>query len=603
MISKAKIAGLFILVLAGASIGGCGGGSGGGDSGGDSSSGSDIELPPLFGLPQLSGLDGDAGNQDILYFSGSYEEGGSTVSSLYGLSPANPGSVFQQHLNTVEQDNPRTPQELAEALYRPLYESEIDPDDKSVLGYRVSDVVFGHNREAGNATSEGFARASTDGLLSDQKGERVSSESYANVPDLNDGNPVLWENYVDADQAEISYGRGSSIARVRMNYAADDFARFFPNTIIKNIVPFFNVGSDQDRHNYLALRSDESTQCGGYFVTRASASTGSSGSFVDNSLPDGLEAIDAVAVGEPLADGTRYLVINVRNQADCTAEATLWRFVPSDPYATALTQVLNDDDEPIVFPTAIGGVPYVPQDRHLARQGNVLYFGVTFPMDDGPQLLYRIEDGNWTSFPGLEQNLGYETGFLIADGTRVAASVGNEVVSWDLEGNDRQILDESPLGLFEYGITSEVLGSRDGWIFYNRENNEGQITAVAMKVDGSDSLEISDAQWSGASGTGSGESIGQVTELSEVFFWRGEDIGAVSAADPAAGLVLLGKLDSVPDDVVMYGLAPGPHRLVQVFPAGQDDGRVYYLNTRNTNSLRALAVGSPIGHQRPVDGF
>jgi hypothetical protein len=148
---------------------------------------------------------------------------------------------------------------------------------------------------------------------------------------------------------------------------------------------------------------------------------------------------------------------------------------------------------------------------------------------------------------------------------------------------------------------TEVLGSRDGWIFYNRTDIDGQDNAVAMKMDGSDSLEIANAQWVGASSSGKGESIANMTELSEVFLWRGQDIAAVSAADPKAGAVLLGELEATPENVSMYGLAPGPHRLIQVH-ADADTATVYYVNTREANSLRRSAVQGA-GYQRPVDGF
>src|SRR5690606_29037017 len=150
------------------------------------------------------------------------------------------------------------------------------------------------------------------------------------------------------------------------------------------------------------------------------------------------------------------------------------------------------------------------------------------------------------------------------------------------------------------GVQTEVLGSRDGWLFYNRADISGQDTAVAMKVDGSDSLEITDAQWIGASLTGKGDSISYMTELSEVFLWSDKEIAAVSAADPKAGTVLLGTLDATPEGVTMHGLAPGPHRLIQVH-TDADNSAVYSVNTREQGSLRKAL--DEVGVQRPVTGF
>lgn len=594
MNSNGKIAGIVTLALAGAVIAGCGGGSGGGENVSDGGSGN---LPPLAGIAQLSGLDGDANNQDILYFSGGYEEEGVTVSSLYAISPENPDSIVRQQLNVVEEVNNSTPEELARRLYRPLYEADIAAD-KSVTNYRVSDVVFLHNRESGNATSEGFARASTDGPLTDQMGERVSSETYSGAPYLDNLN-VLWENYVDAGQAELIYGSLGNNKFVRMTYPETKFSQTTIANAIKYVSAYSNVASDLDSHKYLVLIDDDAVQCGGYLVSTASISgSGPNGVVLGNLLPAGKEANQAFALGGPLNDGTQYLVISVLNQADCESEVSLWRYDPSERPQNALTQVLNEASEPLIFPA---GGPMMPAERHLARDGDVLYFGVTAALALGTQDLYRVEGNSWSVLSPQEGNLGFFTGFVIAGDGRVAASVGTSVVSWDTNGNDRKVLDGGTGTVF--GILTDVLGSRDGWIFYNRADSSGQDNAVAMKIDGSDSLEIPDALWFGASSTGNGDSTSNMTELSEVFFWRGRDIGAVSAAAPNAGVVSLGKLGSTPGNVVMYGLAPGPHRLIQVLPPVEGDGRVYYVNTRNANSLQAMTVGNPIGHQAPVKGF
>ena len=75
-----------------------------------------------------------------------------------------------------------------------------------------------------------------------------------------------------------------------------------------------------------------------------------------------------------------------------------------------------------------------------------------------------------------------------------------------------------------------------------------------------------------------------MTELSEVFLWRNQEI----AADPKAGLVILGELSGTPANVSMYGLAPGPHRLLQVEIPEWDEHRVYYVNTRQADSLTSV---------------
>ncbi|MEP4548178.1 MAG: hypothetical protein ABJ000_18495 [Saccharospirillum sp.] len=605
MTSHRRINGLLALALASAVITGCGESSGGGGNGagGDDSGGSDNGSGADWTLPQLPGLEGDADNQDILYFSNSYQDDDGNHSALYAMNPANPDSIFRQHL-TVEGtgDNPES---IGRTLYRPLVEADIDENDGRVDNYRVSDVLFAHNRESGIASSEGFARASTDGdlFLNGQMGVRVSSETFTEAQNMSSIGATLRQTYINADRTELSYGGAGNKMLVRMDYPAADDPLMPDSKLIEYITPVDHVASDSGSYRYLTLKTDDATLCNGYFLSRATSnSNGSTSLGVDNLLPNTREASFAAPLGGPLTDKTQYLVINVLNQADCTAqEASVWRYDPSAPVSSGLTQVLNGADEPLIFPTGVAGAPFMPADRHMARKGNVLFFGIANASGLGQQDLYRIEGDNWSLFAEQEDSLGFYTGFIIAGDGRVAASVGSQVVSWDTTGNDRQVLDDSTTTFA--GIMTDVLGSRSGWIYYNRADHTGQDHAVAMKMDGSDSLEIPDAQWFGASSTGKGDSISNMTELSEVFLWRDGYIGAVIATNPGLGLVILGDLDSTPDNVLMRGMAPGPHRLIEVLPAGEDEGRVYYVNTRVPNSLQALEVEEPTGHQRPVDGF
>ncbi|MDX5385553.1 MAG: hypothetical protein LPK24_03375 [Marinobacter sp.] len=587
MISQGKLAGMLAMIMAGTLVTGCGGGSGGGGGGGG-------------GLTLLSGLDGDADNHDILYFSGNYEADGKSFSTLYGVNPAVPGSIFAQHLTVAE--DARSPEELGRVLYRPLYEAVIDDTDGSVQDYRVSDVLFLHNRENGNTTSEGFARASTDGPLNNQMGVPFSNVPYADAPSPNSTGVIVRENYVSADNVEIAYGAPGSKKHIRITASTDDG----PTVPITGIFDYIgaqpSVGSTATSYRYIALREDDLTQCGGYFITSAfTSATGSSGYGTPNLLPEGVEVAYGAKLGPRLGNNKQYLILKTYDQADCSTESSVWVYDANMPSATALLQVRNFQDEPLLIPTGAAGGPMLPQQRHIATTENGLYFGITGALDFSPQNIYRLQGNYWHMLAEQEENLGHFTGFIVTTQGRVAASVGNSVASWTIANKARMELDTSSAAW--QGIMSDVLGSRDGWFFYNRADITGRDYAVAMRFDGSDSREIPDAQWFGASITGNGPHIHATNELSEVFFWRGRDIGAVSAADPTAGMVVLGRLPAKPDNVVMYGMAPGPHRLIQVYPEGESEGRVYYVNTRNADSLRAMDVGSPVGHQRPVDGF
>ncbi|WP_159560206.1 hypothetical protein [Alcanivorax sp. S71-1-4] len=594
MRTRGKMTGMLSLVLAGVVVTGCGGG-GGSSGGAGNGAGGGTELPGL------SGLQGDADNQDLLYFSSSEVSQAGAASTLYVIDPANPGVSSALQMN-IEDAADIGVEEFGRAFYVPLYEATIN-DDGSVEDHRVSDVLYLHNRASGNATSEGFAKVST--VPGDSTPVRVSSENY-----LRAGFGLVRQNYADAGHAAVVYGLAGNERRVRMTFEETAAPQFAMSPTVRHVV-VLEESDSSGYQRYLVLRTHDDLECpGGYRLVqnRSSASPGPgagqlSSLGVENLLPGNREATSAASLSGPLSDGSHYLVIaTVVNAAggECTSEgASLWRYTPSLPAASSLVQVLDEHDEPLMFPVGVAGGPIMPAARHLARQGDVLYFGVAGAASTGPQDLYRVEGDNWSLLAEQEDNLGYFSGFVIADDGRVAVSAGNAVVSWDSEGNDRQVLDQSNAAWL--GIMTEVLGSRDGWIFYNRTDIDGQDNAVAMKMDGSDSLEIANAQWVGASSSGKGESIANMTELSEVFLWRGQDIAAVSAADPKAGAVLLGELEATPENVSMYGLAPGPHRLIQVH-ADADTATVYYVNTREANSLRRSAVQGA-GYQRPVDGF
>ena len=587
---RVKMTGMLSLMLVGAALTGCGGGSGGGSGGGANGPGDGANLP------RLSGLEDDADNHDTLYFTHGTtgaDDRGSSI--LYALDVNAPDTSQAVNLTIEEVYNT---QDLGAHAYVPLYEADIDPADGSVENYRVTDILFLHNREDGNQTSEGFARASLDGAA--DAAVRVSSESYLTAG-LSGAYTLIWQNYTEADDAEVSYNLPGNKSHVRANFSGTDTPYYFSSNVIKQVAPVGHVGSSGDRR-YIALTNDSGTQCaGGYFLTVASTLNAGGTSYgASNYLPDGKEAFAAEPLGGPLRDGSQYLVIKTLAPGDCASETALWRYDPSRPWASSLSQVLDDNGAPLIFPDSLGGGPLMPEPRHLAREGDVVYFGITSILQVGTQDLYRVEGDSWSLLSDDEDNLGAHTGFVITGAGRVAVSAGSTVVSWKADGSDRQVLDNTVADWLG-ALHTEVLGSRDGWIFYNRASISGQDNAVAMKIDGSDSLVIAGGQWVGASSSGKGEAIGNMTELSEVFLWHGRQIAAVSAADPKAGMVVLGELDAAPENVVMYGLAPGPHRLIQVH-ADEDTAVVYYVNTREANSLRRNSVPGA-GYQRPVDGF
>lgn len=602
-----------LLAALGAAMSACGGGgSSGSDDPEDKSNVGGNNGGGGSGLSGLSGLDGDADNQDLLYFSHTYQSGENPNtgqqqfhSALYALDPANPGALSVLKLDSRES---ALGLDMGRSHYAPLYEADVD-DDGRVTNYRVSDVLFLHNRDAGNETSEGFARVSTDATTPVPAPVRVSSETYLGASVLGAGT-LIWQDYADAENAGVVYGLPTSEKRVHMSFGATDEPQNAMSMVVRHVVALRKQG-DPAKHAYLVLRTHEDLTCSnGYRLVEGnpSASPGpSAGKYssvmVDNLLPSPKEVASAEPLGGPLSDNSQYLVIdtlinpNITGRPCVSEGPTLWHYKSSA--SPQLTQVLDANNQPLKLPIGVTGGPKLPSERNIAMNGDVLYFGVGGVAQTGPQDLYRVEGNRWSVLSEQEENLGYFTGFLLADEGRVAASAGNTVVSWDSNGNDRKELDTSNAA--SMGLQTDVLGSRDGWLFYNRTDIMGRDDAVAMKIDGSDSAVIADARWIGASLSGNGDnSPANVTELSEVFLWSGKDISAVSAADPGAGRVLLGTLDAMPEEVTMYGLAPGPHRLIQVH-TDSDNSSVYYVNTRERDSLKKTLDAA--GVQRPVTGF
>ena len=194
------------------------------------------------------------------------------------------------------------------------------------------------------------------------------------------------------------------------------------------------------------------------------------------------------------------------------------------------------------------------------------------------------------------------------------------------------------------------LGDANGWIYYNRkrQHKESYVhpteEAIAFHPDQPESrIVISHAKWIGASTSGKGPastllsnqtevpptlalegelefnqekmkpSTKQHLELGEVFLldkkWDPK-LFALSATKPDDGMMLLGDLSSLEndgldvDEVKLYGVAPGPHRLVQIKYGGwTTKWSIGYINTAEKDSF--VEITEPVSKTkvRPLDGL
>lgn len=209
--------------------------------------------------------------------------------------------------------------------------------------------------------------------------------------------------------------------------------------------------------------------------------------------------------------------------------------------------------------------------------------------------------------------------FLTDADHRLLLEINDQLISLDLNGNDKQILDgrnnSSPgLGAAFDAPTGVVSGGN--WFFYNRDYNKSDY-ATAIKVDGSQRVELKNCRWIGTSTTGqanyAGNNFGNL-QPSEVFMaCNNKTLAAVDANDPEAGKVPLGTLPQKAETIEMGRTGLGPHRLARVTydDGGEESYEVVYVDVSNSDSLKHLMdspatdadVGGLAGLTAPINGF
>lgn len=574
-----------LAVALGALLAGCGGGSSSSGSAGSPSTpggGAGGGVQPTD-LPALAGLEGDANNQDLMYFT--QPEGADP--GLYAVDPASPET-------TILVDDRVQLDENAFSLsydrsFLPIHEASLNADG-SLTDFRVDRVLYFDNRSL--LDTNGFHTAVTDDA--NPQPTPVSSEDLILLT-----NAIIQYALDDADNTSVLYELSD---QGWYQFLLSDDDNTDPLELAERYTPVAPV-LDPDLARgagYLVIDSDDDNR-----IKRVG---------MDLELEPGQVTIEGVApaetarvlpLGGPLNDGAQYLVIS-GEASPGTGGLFLYR--PDQGDVGTLEQVVNGEGEALVFNESLfpPPAPALPAPQHLSRSDDVLFFAMQGDvLGFGDFDLVRVEGTQWR-LVATETSLG---DFVIASGDRVAVHSADQVLSFALDGSDRRVIDSDD-SMFGQDISTPVLGARDGWIFYNRDTGIGGADrfAVAAPLDGGDPVVIADASWVGASSTGTAPSSTQLDamEVSEVFMLRnGTELAAINAAVPDAGAVRLGQLPGAADQVRMFGLAPGPHRLLQALSSGTPETRdVLYVNTRQEDSLRVISEqssGDP--DQRPVKGF
>ena len=586
---------IMALALAGGTVLACGGeeDESNGDSNASSSNdnGGDDDDDEGDEIPDLSELAGDADNHDLLFFT-SPEPGNS---ALLAVDPASPEDTPM----VVDDSMPEHAYQI-ERNFFPIHEASWDIDERQMSDFRVDRIFYFDPMFDG----EGVRTVSTDADQSlPPEPKKVSSENYLML----EGKTYFVYSLENADETAVVYTIDfEDWSQIRMGKDGETAAKLFEPghvPIGPSWAPEVSSGEgwlivDTNDNNTLKMVDmelelvDGTVTQDGQPIDNIATNEAWSGGRVDSSVQP---------LGPIFGDGSQLLVIAEDDGTEeAGQEADLWYYQRGDAGEPGTAYpLLNEDSETLVFEA--GGlsmaVPVLPAAEHIASDGETMFF-LRSDLFGYEAQLYRADADGWMKLESVS-NPG---DFIIADEGRVIFSADDEVISVDREGEDRIVIDPDER-LFGQSVDSPIIGSRDGWIFYNRAHSEmGDDTefAVAAKVDGSELVQIKDARWIGASTTGRAEANSQIGafELSEVFMLRDEtELAAISAADPAAGAVRLGELPSGATDARMFGAAPGPHRLLQtIIEESPERHEVLYVNTREEDSLVTV---SP----EPMDSF
>lgn len=570
---------------------------GGGGDNGDTNSNS-------FTPPSVSGLGPGANNQDLLFFTSAVNDN----KRLFAVDPAYPEDP-PADLNVAIEDLSFT----HSRNFFPIQQADWDASTQTISDFRIDRVLFFNKF---GIDQDGVFTVSTEaGTGTTPTPERITSLDTLSL----ETRAQFTYSLESADQTALIYAESDDWKQILLG--DDDTTD--PLVFADNLVPVFGSWDPQAAQSdgWLVVDSDDATLkmvdmdlqlVSGEVTHNGSPVTG----IKENESGMFAWATSVQQVGSTFSDGSRFLAIAFEYDQDDKLLAELWHYTPGNSGEPGTAKPLhNSEDETITFSPgllSIDGAPAVPGQGQMVVVEDAIFFIQTEGLFAFESKLFRADADGW-----LEIELdGASIDFLIAANDRVGWITDDELVSRDQLGNNEIVVDseETDISAGQYGqnLEGQIRGSRDGWVFYNRtETNQqdDQAFAVAAKLDGSDSIAIPNARWIGASSSGQGSADVTIDalELGEVFMLRNDtELAAVNAADPAAGMVTLGTLPSGAMNATLFGLAPGPHRLLQVeIDSEPTTYEVIYVNTNQEDSLVTVSSQAHQNGQlmRPLQGF
>jgi hypothetical protein len=553
-------------------------------------------------LPLVDGLDSDADNQRLLFYVSMDE----AAPGLYAFDPGQPergGILVDGDLGLI---NPH---------YASMSGGTIDASGSTISDYHVASIfysAFGTPPEdaisASPVTYGEQRRISTDPALLAEGPTRVSSTELSSTL-VSATSRFRAHNLNDPMTSSLVIRTSEGWIRVRPSYdeaqAPDEFG--------ENIEVVSTIWGPEVHQNagWLVFDRGEDAQGNSGILRRVDDELNPVGDVHYKESGEVVRDVKKAKYIHDFADGTLLVALGIGSEES----GQVWLYEsPSAPGdGGTIKELLNQAGEPMVISFALMGIDgdknniTAPASNLSSVTEDTLYFAT------GPSMfapiwthLYRVGHDGWTVYDHKEHFSGE---FVVGDADSMANTiqysnlggflidVGEDQLFWSL-GGQNEIVDVSSPDASQWTRTSvetpggmaegtSVYSSVNGWVYYNTRDDE----AVALNVNSGESAVLADATWLGASASGAMSAInGQPNRspISEVFLLRnGRQLAAVEAANPLAGMVVLGELAENAAAVRLFGVGAGPHRLAQV---EYEDGAfaVVYMNTRREGSLKSL---------------
>ncbi len=254
----------------------------------------------------------------------------------------------------------------------------------------------------------------------------------------------------------------------------------------------------------------------------------------------------------------------------------------------------NAEGEPIEFSLATGGIlgGGPPGEANRWNDSEAFYFveGASILDSERPARLVRVTHDGWSA---LEIGSDILTAFLPSVFVRVdggfywAPGLKGELIYPN--NDDPSSWERRPLEDMPQSNETRIYSSAGDWIYYQDPDD----AAIAYNVTSGDVVSFPESTWVGASFISNigdevtAELISRMELATVLVHLSGNRLGAVEAANPQDGVVILGDLPATTEEVAVNGPAIGPARLLRV--EHEDGGmEVIAIDTREAGSLRRI---------------